>query len=270
MFVDEASYPRPQGPNEDFALSDSTAAVVLDGAGMAPGMKSGCRHGVPWYVEQLGTRLHTEATQRDASLADCLATAIESTTSLHRDTCVVDDPLSPCATVAVARARDDVLEWLVLGDCTVLVDSNGVVRATTDDRLAQVAPRAREALTRAVPGSPERQRAHEVLVQEERRVRNTPGGYWVAAADPAAASQAVTGTEPTSQVQSAALLTDGAGRLVTTFHTTDWQGYMTLLSHGGPEDVLRQVREAEASDPDLSRWPRSKQHDDATIAYIRP
>ncbi|MFD9614867.1 protein phosphatase 2C domain-containing protein [Streptomyces sp. NPDC059083] len=269
MLVDEASYPRPQGPNEDFALSDSTAAVVLDGAGMAPGMKSGCWHGVAWYVEQLGTRLHAEATQGDAPLTECLATAIESTANLHRDTCVVDDPLSPSATVAVARVRGDVFEWLVLGDCTVLVDSNGVATATTDDRLAQVAPRAREALTRAAPGTPERQRAHETLVREERSLRNTPGGYWVAAADPAAASQALTGTESASRVQGAALLTDGAGRLVAMFHATGWQGYMTLLSHNGPDDVLRQVRAAEASDPDLSRWPRSKQYDDATIAYIR-
>lgn len=99
-------------------------------------------------------------------------------------------------------------------------------------------------------------------------MRNTPGGYWVAAADPAAASQALTGTESASRVQGAALLADGAARLVTTFHATDWQGYMTLLRHGGPEEVLRQVREAEESDPDLSRWPRSKQYDDATTAYI--
>ncbi|MFF5918612.1 protein phosphatase 2C domain-containing protein [Streptomyces flavochromogenes] len=270
MLVDVASYARPQGPNEDFALSDSTAAVVLDGAGMAPGMNSGCQHGVAWYVEQLGTRLHAEATQGDASLTDCLATAIESTASLHRDTCVVDNPLSPSATVSVARVRGDVFEWLVLGDCTVLIQSNGVVTAATDDRLARVAPHAREALARAVPGSPERQRAHEALVQEERSRRNERGGYWVAAADPTAASQALTGSESTSRVQSAALLTDGAGRLVTTFRSTDWQGYMTMLNHGSPEDVLRQVRETEASDPDLSRWPRSKQHDDATIAYIRP
>ncbi|MER7950234.1 protein phosphatase 2C domain-containing protein [Streptomyces sp. NPDC096079] len=270
MFVEATSYPRPQGPNEDFAFFDSTAAVVLDGAGMAPGMKSGCRHGVAWYVEQLGTRLHAEATRGDTSLTACLATAIESTTNLHRDACVVDDPLSPSATVCMARVRGNVFEWLVLGDCTVLIDNNGVVTATTDDRLAQVAPRAREVLAGTALGSPERQRAHEALVQEERSQRNVRGGYWVAAADPTAASQALTETESASQVQGAALLTDGAGRLVTTFHSTDWQGYMTLLRHGGPEGVLRQVREAEVSDPDLSRWPRSKQHDDATIAYIRP
>ncbi|WP_093874085.1 hypothetical protein [Streptomyces sp. TLI_105] len=221
-------------------------------------------------MEQLGTRLHGEAARGDAPLTICLATAIESTTSLHRDTCAVDDPLSPSATVAMARVQGDIFEWLVLGDCTVLIQSDDVVTATTDDCLAQVAAHAREALARAVPGSPERQRAHEALVQEERSRRNVPGGYWVAAADSTAASQALTGSENTSRVQGAGLLTDGAGRLVTTFRSTDWQGYMTLLGHGGPEDVLRLVREAEASDPDLSRWPRSKQHDDATIAYIRP
>ncbi|MFG3042477.1 protein phosphatase 2C domain-containing protein [Streptomyces sp. NPDC048330] len=270
MFVDAASYARPGGTNEDFVLFDSTAAVVLDGAGMAPGMQSGCRHGVAWYVERLGTFLHAEATRADRSLALCLATAIESTANLHRDTCVVDDPLSPSATVSVARVRGDVLEWLLLGDCTVLVQNDGTVTATTDDRLAQVAPHSREALARAVPGSPERQQAHEVLVQEERSQRNVQGGYWVAAADPTAASKALTGSESGARVEGVALLTDGAGRLVTMFHSTDWQGYMGLLSHSGPEDVLRQVREAEASDPNLSRWPRSKQHDDATIAYIRP
>ncbi|MFD9241758.1 protein phosphatase 2C domain-containing protein [Streptomyces sp. NPDC059556] len=270
MLVDEASHPRPQGPNEDFVLSGPTTAVVLDGAGMAPGMKSGCRHGVAWYVEQLGTRLYAEANQGDASLARCLATAIESTTDLHRDTCMVDDPLSPSATVAVARVRDEVFEWLVLGDCTILVDSGGVVTATTDDRLAHVASRARETLTEAVRGSVERQRAHESLVREERGLRNTPGGYWVAAADPGAANQVITGESNASHIHGAALLTDGAARLVTVFHATDWQGYMNLLDRHGPENMLRRVREAEEEDPDLSRWPRSKQHDDATIAYIRP
>ncbi|MGW0117718.1 protein phosphatase 2C domain-containing protein [Streptomyces sp. NPDC003327] len=269
MLVEQASYPRPQGRNEDFALSGPSVAVVLDGAGMAPGMRSGCKHGVAWYVEQLGARLYAEATRAAAPLADCLATSIESTAALHRDTCAVDDPLSPSATVAVARLRSETFEWLVLGDCTVLVDGDGTVTATTDDRLARVAPGAREALAAAAPGSPERQRAHESLVQEERGLRNTRGGYWVAAADPTAANEALTGEASASSIGGAALLTDGAARLVTTFHATDWHGYMKQLSHEGPEGMLRRVREAEEADPDLIRWPRSKQHDDATIAYIR-
>ncbi|MFE5295210.1 protein phosphatase 2C domain-containing protein [Streptomyces sp. NPDC056632] len=268
MRVRHASAARPQGSNEDFVFSSPSAVVVLDGAGMAPGMESGCRHGVAWYVEQLGTRLHAEAAQEGTSLTDCLAQAIEATADVHRDTCAVDDPLSPSATVAVARVRGDLFEWLALGDCTVVTEKGGVVTAITDDRLARVAPRAREALVEAAPGSEERRRAHQALVTEERGRRNTPSGYWVAAADPAAAHQALTGMENAASIQRAALLTDGAARLVTTFHETDWRGFLDLLTRSGPDHAIREVREAEQSDPDLSRWPRSKQHDDATIAYI--
>ncbi|MEU9701348.1 protein phosphatase 2C domain-containing protein [Streptomyces sp. NPDC047981] len=270
MFVRKASRARPRGANEDFVLSSPGAVVVLDGAGMAPGMESGCKHGVAWYVQELGTRLHAEAARQESPLTDCLAMAIESTAALHRGSCAVDDPLSPSATVGIVRAQGDRFEWLVLGDCTLLVDSNGIVAATTDDRLALVAQQAREALSGATPGSAARRAAHQALVSEERSMRNTPGGYWVAAADPAAASRALTGVQSTSDVHTGALLTDGAARLVTTFHAADWRGYMDLLARNGPDYVIRQVREAERSDPDLSRWPRSKQYDDATIAYIHP
>lgn len=268
MQVSHASAARPHGNNEDFALSSPSAVVVLDGAGMAPGMASGCRHGVAWYVNQLGTRLHAEAAQEGTPLTVCLARAIEATADLHRASCAVDDPFSPSATVAVARMRGDLLEWLVLGDCTLVVEHGSAVTALTDDRLARVAPEAREALAKAAPGSEERSRAHQVLVREERAQRNTPGGYWVAASDPGAAKQARTGAESTADFRQAALLTDGAARLVTTFHATDWRGFLDLLAHSGPDHVIRRVRQAEQSDPDLSRWPRSKQYDDATIAYI--
>ncbi|KKZ72164.1 protein phosphatase 2C domain-containing protein [Streptomyces showdoensis] len=270
MQVRQASAARPHAPNEDFVLSSPAVVVVLDGAGMAPGMESGCKHGVTWYVKHLGARFHAEATRQELPLADCLAAAIKSTADAHRDTCAIDDPLSPSATVAAARVRGDLFDWLVLGDCTVLMEKGGVVTAVTDDRLAQVALRARGALSATVPESEERKKAHQALVREERGLRNTPGGYWVAAADPIAARQALTGVERAGNVQRAALLTDGAARLVTTFHETDWQGLLDLLTRSSPGHAIREVRKAEQSDPTLSRWPRSKQHDDATIAYIHP
>jgi hypothetical protein len=43
-----------------------------------------------------------------------------------------------------------------------------------------------------------------------RRARNRPGGYWVAAADPQAASQAVTGSLPDRSLHRAVLLSDDA------------------------------------------------------------
>ena len=43
----------------------------------------------------------------------------------------------------------------------------------------------------------------------------------------------------------AALLSNGASRLVDTFGLTDWAGLLRLLDHG-PAEIIRRVREAEA------------------------
>ena len=93
--------------------------------------------------------------------------------------------------------------------------------------------------------------------------RNRPGGYWVAAADPQAASQAVTGTLPAKSLRRAVLLSDGASRLVDLFDLATWE-LLALLDENGPEELLRQVRDAEAVDPEARQWPRTKRSDDAT------
>jgi hypothetical protein len=65
----------------------------------------------------------------------------------------------------------------------------------------------------------------------------------------------------------AAALSDGASRLVDRFGLATWENVMKTLDARGPRELLRQVREAEDSDLDGSRWPRGKAHDDATVAY---
>jgi hypothetical protein len=101
-----------------------------------------------------------------------------------------------------------------------------------------------------------------------RRARNRPGGYWVAAADPQAASQAVTGTLPAKRLQRAVLLSDGASRLVDLFELATWEELVALLDENGPDELLRQVRAAEAVDPEGRQWPRTKRSDDATAVYL--
>jgi hypothetical protein len=48
-------------------------------------------------------------------------------------------------------------------------------------------------------------------------LRNTPGGFWVAAADPVVAEHALTGSSPLSSLESALLLSDGASRFADLF-----------------------------------------------------
>ncbi|MEU5981020.1 protein phosphatase 2C domain-containing protein [Streptomyces sp. NPDC047434] len=264
-----SSSPCPGRANEDFVAWNDHVAVVVDGAGMPETLRAPCTHGVSWFAETLGTSV-CAAAGGGASLQDVLASAIERTAHAHRHTCAVDDPLSPSATLAALRWRDDTLEWLVLGDCTLVVDHRGRVEAISDTRLEAVARTERAAMKSAPPGSAERQRLHTRLVEAERACRNRPGGYWVAASDPQVADAALYGAYAFSDVSRAALLTDGAARLVNTFGLADWAGCLDLLEEQGTASLISRVRDAELSDSALICWPRSKPHDDATVAYVCP
>jgi len=68
-------------------------------------------------------------------------------------------------------------------------------------------------------------------------------------------------------MRAAAVLSDGASRLVDRFGLARWEDVLKTLDTLGPRELLRQVREAEMGDLDGSRWPRGKVHDDATVAY---
>ncbi|MFF3851768.1 protein phosphatase 2C domain-containing protein [Micromonospora sp. NPDC002575] len=255
-------------PNEDFTGSVPHAVVLLDGAGLS-GTTSTCSHGVAWYTRRLGgallSRLVPEA---DHDLTALLADAIGEVADSHCGTCDVNDPSSPSATVVMLRITGDHVDYLVLADSVLVLEQRGgKPLVITDSREAEVGRRYRAAMDSAVNDTPEHHQARREYIEAMRRHRNQPGGFWVAAGDPRAASEALTGSRPLCDLASAALLSDGASRLTDRFHLADWPEVFALLGTEGPAGVIRRVRSAEASDPYGTRWPRGKTRDDATIVY---
>ncbi|MET7365870.1 integrase [Streptomyces sp. NPDC005566] len=242
--------------NEDFTGAVPTAAVLIDGAGI-PGSESTCRHGVAWYADRLGGRLlGLLSLVRDRSLPVLLAEAIEQVTGDHRDTCDVADPISPSATVAILRVSDGLIEYLVLGDSFLVLDrADGAPLVVSDPREVIISRSFLPALEAAPDGSEE---YHRVL-RDLRANRNRPGGFWVAKDDPRAADEALTGSCPIHELTAAALLSNGASRIVDRFGLTDWPGVMALLASNGPAEIVRRVRQAEDR--------HAVAADDATIAY---
>ncbi|MFB6397467.1 hypothetical protein [Polymorphospora lycopeni] len=250
---------RPDGRNEDWAAaSPAGVAVVLDGLSEAGG--TGCRHGTPWYVHQLGARLLGNAGVADRPLADALAGAIADVAALH-DGCDLTHPGTPGATVAVLRATATAWDYLVLSDAVLVVDG-GAEPAVVTDRRADHHLAELSAAAAAEDGS------ITDLVRAQQLIRNRPGGYWVAQVDPAAAGHAVTGTMPPGR--GALLLSDGAALAVTDFGAMGWRELLDIGYAGGPEAVIAATRELEYRDPDRTVWPRYKRHDDATAVLCRP
>ncbi|MBF8189499.1 protein phosphatase 2C domain-containing protein [Nonomuraea sp. K274] len=233
-------------PNEDLVIAGPSWAVVLDGATPAAGVDSGCAHDVPWLVGRLGGELAARLSRDDRTpLAGVLEAAISATAAAHADTCDLANPDSPSSTVALVRGARGRVEYLVLGDSPVVFAlAGGGVEVVSDDRLERL------------PGG--RPYALELV----RRTRNTPGGFWVAAARPEAAGQAVCGAVEARRVRAVAPVTDGVARLVD-WYAWSWADVVAALDAYGPVHVIRAVRELEKE-----RGPvRGKRHDDATAVW---
>lgn len=253
----------PTAPNEDAVLVAGDTVVLLDGATARTG--TGCTHGTAWYASHLAAAIVDHA---ELGPAGALAAAITATADQHSTTCDLTHPATPSAAVAIVQRRAGALHWLVLGDTTLVVQHPaGWPTVVTDNRVDHTAQPQRRAADRWPVGSHEKAHALLEMKHAELELRNRPGGYWVAAADPAVVTQAITGQVPASDVHALALLTDGAARAVT-FGLLDWPGVLQVLAAGGPHTLLERVRAAELGDPTGRRWPRNKAADDATVVYI--
>ncbi|MEU2750266.1 protein phosphatase 2C domain-containing protein [Streptomyces collinus] len=245
-------------PNEDFAgvglpaSGQGGSVVVLDGV-TPPRTGTGCLHSVSWFTARLGGAL-TELTVSlpDVPLVDVLSRAIARTSEAHAATCDLSHPRTPQATVVVTRWNPDTVEYLVLSDSALLLESpEGEVTPVLDDRLALL---PRSAL------------ATDALVDST--LRNLEGGFFTAAADPSVAARAVTGTVPRDRVRALAALTDGASRWVERFEEGDWTDCFHLVRKEGPQALVDRVRTLERSDTAATFLGRSKRHDDATVVYV--
>jgi hypothetical protein len=261
------THPGGAAPNEDWVASTPTLAVVLDGLSTA-GLDTGCRHGVPWYVARLGGQLVAALTDADTSLTAGLASALEQVAALHPE-CDLRNPGTPSATVAILRERQGFLDHLVLADSPIVLEGPEGHTVCTDLRVDEILPEMRAEVERHETHTPEHQEALRRFVTAQRQTRNTPTGYWVAAASAEAAEHALLGSVATKDVRAAAVLSDGASRLVTEYGMATWPEVFAMLRTGGPQELIAAVRKVEATDPTGRRWPRYKSGDDASVAFCQ-
>lgn len=258
MFFSAATEPGAHdSPNEDWVGISPTTVIVLDGVTVSKEFPTGCTHGTPWYVNQLGTRFLAAAAQQQYSLSIALQVAIRSVADIHADVCDLSQIGAPSSAVAALRINEHMLEYLVLADITILIKEIQGLTVISDERVSTT-----------VDDLVDRNDYSAEVMNRRERYRNKEGGYWVAAADPVVVEHAKVGQVSLDGFQCAALMSDGVSRLVAPFRQTDWHGLLSLARKAGPSALIESVRKVEASDAEKLRWPRFKVSDDATIALI--
>ena len=190
--------------------------MLLDGAG-AYGLDVGCIHGVAWYANQLGSQVLARVGSHSLPLTDVLGQSIDAVAAMHADACDLRHPGTPSATVVICRAAERAIDYLVLADSVLLLTSpTGEVEAISDTREANVGLTIRTDVDDLPTGTAEHAAATAAYVRALRTHRNVAGGFWVAAADPEAAYEAVLGSCERDELSRAMLLSDGASRLMRT------------------------------------------------------
>jgi hypothetical protein len=288
-----ASSPRPgREVSEDLIAVEGNAAWLLDGASVPGSLETCCALNARWYVEQLSAALGQLLDLGSSiELTAALAEAIARVEKLHRAQCPQPDlGYGPSSAVAIVRRRGDVLDYLVLGDSTFILnwgdhpgrsDGSSETLLKSDKRLADVAPSLRAELRGLLAEGrgytdPTYATLVGMLVSEERAARNKPGGYWIASNKPEAAAYSISGSvdlrspppfdNPANFV---ALLSDGLERSATVLqlHRRTFHLFRSLCTEG-PFACIEAVRAREASDPTGLRFPRTTPSDDASAIVL--
>lgn len=255
--------------NEDWVAATSDLVVVLDGATIRT--DTGCSHGVAWYTRKLGANILDGAASRARPLKDVLADAIKAVADLHSQTCDLSHPGTPSAAVGIIRLDGDSLQYLVLGDVSIVLEMSDLdIKRISDDRVSKTGKREREIADQFPIGSPGKHDAMLEMKRAELAARNVDGGYWIAAADPAAVDEAIEGSVSLRNVVRFAAMTDGAARIVDLFKSRSWLRVLNTLEQDGPSFLLADVRHMEESDPIGENFPRNKASDDASVVFVDP
>lgn len=266
MLFTGATVPGGTGENEDYLAATPDLIVVLDGATVRT--ETGCHHGPAWYTRKLGAAIIATAADRHLTLSEVLASAITEVTKLHPE-CDLERPGAPSAGVGIVRLDGEVLRYLVLGDISIVADTAEGMKVISDERVSATALAERAEADRYLIGDPEKTAAMVKMKEAELTAQNHAGGYWIAAANPAAVEHALVGGFDATEVNQFALLSDGAARLVKDFGLASWGEVIELLATAGPVDLINRVRDVEEGDPLGEKYRRNKKSDDATAVYAK-
>jgi hypothetical protein len=250
-------------PTEDRVVLLPNAVVLADGAtALRPDERSG-----GWYADNLCAALARLLTDEpDADLRSMLATAIAELVAEYG----LVPGAAPSSTVAMLRWTPDRVDALVLADSPVIAFTHNGPDVLADDRIAGLLPGGYRQRLRVGGGyGPDHEAAVRTAGATTDRLRNAPGGFWVAEADPAAAAEARVRSWPRPELTAAIMASDGVSCGVDDYHLFEWPAVLALAVDHGPAAVLAEVREAERTDPDGRRWPRPKPHDDQALVLVR-
>ncbi len=281
--------------NDDRAGHAGALAWVIDGAtDLVESPLVGARTDAEWLADfaQAWLRTHAPNLPFDVALSDVLDELSEAAghafgQSQRRAPQAAFE--HPSAAALIARHRGDHVEWIAVGDCTMLVtrgDDMLRIGTSRDDAgdawLAETIRRKRAAQSAeaADGGDGARRQAEDggqgplraLLMDDLRAARNRmnrPDGYAVLSITAPPRQLVQAGTVAAGPGTRLLMATDGFMRLSDVFARYDDAALVQAVRTRDLPDLLAELRGIEEADRDCMEFPRAKTSDDATAMVLR-
>ncbi|GAA4749138.1 hypothetical protein [Actinomycetospora chibensis] len=253
-----------EGAGQDRCFTADGLVVVLDGASAYdPSVSPDAGE----YVDTLGSVLIEEIVRHEGiDLRDALSQAIRHTA----DKLALIPGKSPSSTVSIARSGSAGVDVLVLGDSPISAYfTDGSQRSIIQHPMDHIAPELRGRYRdRLAAGSGFDDEHRSILARIQRAeapLRNSDDGYWIAEASVNAAAYAECMHIDWGLLDLLVVSTDGAAGAVEEIRKVEREA----LTSGRILSVLQELHDwEEECDPDGRMRPRSKRHDDKTVAVM--
>ena len=176
----------------------------------------------------------------------------------------------PSAGVAICRRENNHFNTFILGDCSIMLVKDKGFSHLFDTKLSkldteQIANMTAIAKSKGINVIDARPFISENLLAN-RKLLNTPQGYWVLASDPKAADNAQTNKISLSDIKKVVAMTDGFSQIFDTLAIMSKEEFAQKVLRGVPaEDFVKLIRQTQDEDFNCNRFPRFKKSDDTTV-----
>lgn len=268
----------PEGANQDRAGYSGCLAWVIDGAtnldevAVTPGDDDAA-----WLAEATHKFLMTQPIDEHESFDTYfarLSVALKAQYMGFVREAAKEPKIFPSAGLAAVRWQGSMVDYFILGDCSVTVvdpeaSTSKTVQEETLHGLDAVALHELVDLRRQGFSFDQAKSRLKPTLRRHRQLMNVDSGYWVFGFDPQAVSHALQGRLEVTSDTVVLLASDGFSRLWDTLDVfgSGWEVYQAIRANG-VDAVMRRLRTTENQDPEADRWPRFKKCDDASVAMI--
>lgn len=256
--------------NEDTYYVCDKFGFVIDGATGLKGKKvTDYKTDAQWFSNKFSDYLKQALLNEEKSLTQILKEGIAEIDNKFNNFAGAEEiEIKPSASIAIFRIVNDYLEYLVLGDCPIILNTKKVKVITIKDlqkfdknslkHAKKYAKKHKINVSDSIPF------INDVLISV-RNKRNTPNGYWTLADNPKAIDHALYERVKKEDVKQVVLVSDGFAQIYDLFKYFNPKNLLKELDKCEIKDVFEILYKLQEDDKFCNKYPRFKLRDDTTL-----